>query len=37
MLVVSYEALRMYKHLLRRYRWFYVVLDEGHKIKNPRC
>ena len=36
-LVVSYEALRMYQHLLRRYKWFYVVLDEGHKIKNPRC
>ena len=33
--VTTYAALRIYKDLLLRCRWDYVVLDEGHKIRNP--
>lgn len=34
-LVTTYEGLRVHRQLLVSQRWGYVVLDEGHKIKNP--
>ena len=34
-LVTSYEAVRQHAGLLLQQRWQYVVLDEGHKIRNP--
>lgn len=33
--VTTYANIRLYKDLLLRYQWDYVVLDEGHKIRNP--
>ena len=34
-LVLTYEGLRVFRDLLLPYQWEYVVLDEGHKIRNP--
>ena len=34
-LVTSYEAVRQHAGLLLQQQWQYVVLDEGHKIRNP--
>ncbi|GBG28733.1 DNA repair protein rhp26 [Hondaea fermentalgiana] len=34
-LVTTYQGLRMSRDLLLRRRWGYVVLDEGHKVRNP--
>lgn len=34
-LVTTYATLRAKKALLLRHDWHYVVLDEGHKIRNP--
>ena len=34
-LLTSYEGLRINAEDLLRYRWDYVILDEGHKIRNP--
>ena len=34
-LVTSYEAVRQQAGLLLQQQWQYVVLDEGHKIRNP--
>lgn len=34
-LVTSYQGLESFGELLRDVQWGYVVLDEGHKIKNP--
>lgn len=34
-LITSYVGLRIYEEQLLNIDWGYVVLDEGHKIKNP--
>ena len=34
-LVTTYAGIRIYQDLLLRHKWDYVVLDEGHKIRNP--
>lgn len=34
-LITSYSGLRIYKEPLSLYSWDYVILDEGHKIRNP--
>ena len=35
MLVTSYEMMRVHASVLLSQRWQYIVLDEGHKIRNP--
>uniref|UniRef100_A0A3Q2NX27 DNA excision repair protein ERCC-6 n=1 Tax=Fundulus heteroclitus TaxID=8078 RepID=A0A3Q2NX27_FUNHE len=34
-LITSYSAVRNLQDALQRYDWHYVILDEGHKIRNP--
>lgn len=34
-LVTTYVGLRIYSNLILPKKWGYVVLDEGHKIRNP--
>ncbi|KAG8434918.1 hypothetical protein GDO86_013039 [Hymenochirus boettgeri] len=34
-LITSYSSLRLKQEELLRYPWHYVILDEGHKIRNP--
>lgn len=34
-LVTSYSGIRIYREFLTLYNWDYVILDEGHKIRNP--
>lgn len=34
-LITSYSAVRILQDTLQRYDWHYVILDEGHKIRNP--
>lgn len=34
-LVTTYSSIRVYKDYLLPINWGYVVLDEGHKIRNP--
>ncbi|XP_056148387.1 DNA excision repair protein ERCC-6 isoform X2 [Lampris incognitus] len=34
-LITSYSAVRIMQDTLQRYDWHYVILDEGHKIRNP--
>ena len=34
-LITSYSAVRMMQERLQRHDWHYVILDEGHKIRNP--
>ncbi|CAL8256652.1 unnamed protein product [Lota lota] len=34
-LITSYSAVRILQEALQRYDWHYVILDEGHKIRNP--
>ena len=34
-IVTTYAGLRLSHQLLLRYQWEYVILDEGHKIRNP--
>lgn len=34
-LVTTYSGIRLYKDELLREKWDYVILDEGHKIRNP--
>ena len=34
-LVTTYAGVRIYRDLLLSRKWDYVVLDEGHKIRNP--
>lgn len=34
-LVVSYPGVVIYQDTLHEFKWHYVVLDEGHKIRNP--
>ncbi|EKE41477.1 hypothetical protein ENUP19_0213G0009 [Entamoeba nuttalli] len=33
--LTTYEFIRTHKDILSEYLWFCIVLDEGHKIKNP--
>ncbi|XP_038067729.1 DNA excision repair protein ERCC-6-like [Patiria miniata] len=34
-LVTSYSGVRIQEELLLKHDWHYIVLDEGHKIRNP--
>lgn len=34
-LITTYAGVRIYRDLLLSQKWDYVVLDEGHKIRNP--
>ncbi|XP_072292324.1 DNA excision repair protein ERCC-6 isoform X2 [Eucyclogobius newberryi] len=34
-LITSYSAVRTMQDILQRYDWHYIILDEGHKIRNP--
>jgi len=35
--VTSYEIVIADSKLLQRYKWKYVVVDEGHRLKNFNC
>lgn len=35
LLITSYEHFRLHSDELLGIKWGYVILDEGHKIKNP--
>ncbi|XP_014212607.1 DNA excision repair protein ERCC-6-like [Copidosoma floridanum] len=34
-LVTSYSGVLIHKELIVKFKWHYVILDEGHKIRNP--
>jgi DNA excision repair protein ERCC-6 len=34
-LVTTYSSIRIDQDILLSHKWDYVVLDEGHKIRNP--
>ncbi|XP_008115961.2 DNA excision repair protein ERCC-6 [Anolis carolinensis] len=34
-LITSYSYVRLLQESIHRYNWHYVILDEGHKIRNP--
>ncbi|XP_063347071.1 DNA excision repair protein ERCC-6 [Pelmatolapia mariae] len=34
-LITSYSAVRNMQETLQLYNWHYIILDEGHKIRNP--
>ncbi|KAG1458747.1 hypothetical protein G6F56_006323 [Rhizopus delemar] len=34
-LITTYSGVQTYRELLLKHKWGYVVLDEGHKIRNP--
>ncbi|XP_063160686.1 DNA excision repair protein ERCC-6 [Candoia aspera] len=34
-LITSYSYIRLLQDNLHKYNWHYVILDEGHKIRNP--
>ncbi|CAH2321613.1 DNA excision repair ERCC-6 isoform X1 [Pelobates cultripes] len=34
-LITSYSYVRLMQEELQRYHWHYIILDEGHKIRNP--
>jgi DNA excision repair protein ERCC-6 len=34
-LIATYAGLRNHAAMLLRHRWNYVILDEGHQIRNP--
>ncbi|XP_061807656.1 DNA excision repair protein ERCC-6 [Nerophis lumbriciformis] len=34
-LITSYSAVRTLQDTMQRYDWHYIILDEGHKIRNP--
>lgn len=34
-LITTYNGVQAYRQILLKHRWGYVVLDEGHKIRNP--
>jgi len=36
-LVTSYNGILKHKDLLVSSQWHYVILDEGHKIRNPQA
>ena len=33
--ITTYQGVRLYRNTLLRHQWDYVILDEGHKIRNP--
>lgn len=35
MLITTYSGIRLDQDILLSHKWDYVVLDEGHKIRNP--
>ena len=36
-IIITYESVRNYQKWFENYALYYVILDEGHKIKNPRA
>ncbi|XP_013912099.1 PREDICTED: DNA excision repair protein ERCC-6 [Thamnophis sirtalis] len=36
-LITSYSYIRLLQENLQRHNWHYVILDEGHKIRNPKA
>ncbi|KAG5831700.1 hypothetical protein ANANG_G00306520 [Anguilla anguilla] len=34
-LITSYSYVRIMQDFLQKYDWHYIILDEGHKIRNP--
>ncbi|KAI9274508.1 SNF2 family N-terminal domain-containing protein [Phascolomyces articulosus] len=34
-LITTYSGVQAYREVLLKHKWGYVVLDEGHKIRNP--
>lgn len=34
-LITTYSGMLQHIDILLKYEWHYVVLDEGHKIRNP--
>ncbi|XP_072280789.1 DNA excision repair protein ERCC-6 [Pyxicephalus adspersus] len=34
-LITSYSNMRLLQEDLQKYQWHYIILDEGHKIRNP--
>ncbi|XP_039629746.1 DNA excision repair protein ERCC-6 [Polypterus senegalus] len=34
-LITSYSYVRIMQETMQKYNWHYVILDEGHKIRNP--
>lgn len=36
-LITSYSYIRLLQDNLQKYNWHYVILDEGHKIRNPKA
>lgn len=34
-LITSYSAVRNMQDTFQRWDWHYIILDEGHKIRNP--
>ncbi|KAE8591723.1 hypothetical protein XENTR_v10018547 [Xenopus tropicalis] len=34
-LITSYSYVRLMQEELQKYHWHYIILDEGHKIRNP--
>ncbi|KAM4636256.1 DNA excision repair protein ERCC-6 isoform 2-T2 [Discoglossus pictus] len=34
-LITSYSYVRLMQEELQKYKWHYIILDEGHKIRNP--
>lgn len=34
-MITTYEGVRVNRDDLLAHRWEYVILDEGHKIRNP--
>ncbi|KAL0084706.1 SNF2 family N-terminal domain-containing protein [Phycomyces blakesleeanus] len=34
-LITTYSGVQTYREILLKHKWGYVVLDEGHQIKNP--
>jgi DNA excision repair protein ERCC-6 len=34
-LITTYGGIQSYREILLKHKWGYIVLDEGHKIRNP--
>ncbi|KAI9305314.1 SNF2 family N-terminal domain-containing protein [Cunninghamella echinulata] len=34
-LITTYSGLQSYREILLKHKWGYIILDEGHKIRNP--
>lgn len=37
MFVTSYEMVRFDASAFQRVEWFYLIVDEGHRLKNNEC